>query len=335
MPPLDVYRVQGDDVRAIMTDETAIACTDAPVAIAPGETSTVTMAPWKYSLFGELGTYEIRLPDEIAQPTGSGAVATVPVRVELYEPGMTVKLFRTFITKPFLNFLVLIAGALPDHNLGIAIIVLTLLVKLLLFWPTQRSLEGQKKMQMLQPKLEQLKKQYEGDPKKLQEETVKLWKQEKVNPFQSCLPILLQFPILIGLFYVIRDGSTLELSREFLYSTSKDISWSFGTHFLWLDLRAPNKTFMPILLVALQFIQMRLTFAVASRKAKSEGKATSDAQQTQQKIMQYVLPLMIGVFAFQFPAAVALYWGVSTIFAIGQQMIVNREHLRLKTKIAE
>ena len=348
MPPFDVFRVTSpagggsEALEPLTTTDTAIPCEPTPVIAEQGE-ATVSLSPWKYSLFGELGFYEIRTPEEVlraqlpkAVEMGSGTtVVESSTRFEIHEPGTFVKLFRTFITKPFLNFLVFIASLLPDHNLGIAIIILTLVVKLLLFWPTQKSLEGQKKMQLLQPKLEQLKKQYEGDPKKLQEETVKLWKAEKVNPFQSCLPILLQFPILIGLFYVVRDGTVLELSRDFLYPMYDHLTWDFNTKFLWLDLRNPDIYVLPALLVILQFLQMKLTFAVASRKAKNEGKETPKGgqQEMQQKIMTYVLPIMIGVFAFQFPAAVALYWGVSTIFAIGQQMIVNREHLRLKTKL--
>lgn len=316
----------------LTTEDTAVPCEVVP-AIAPGDSADVSLAPWKYSLFDHNDTYELRLP---SSAVSSGSTVLMPsARFEMHEPGAFVKMFRTFITKPFLNFLVLVASALPDHNLGIAIIILTLVVKLLLFWPTQKSLEGQKKMQMLQPKLELLKQQHKGDPKKLQEETVKLWKTEKVNPFQSCLPILLQFPILIGLFYVIRDNTVLELSREYLYPMYDHLTWSFDTHFLGLDLRHPDIYVMPALLVVLQFIQMKLTFAVAKRKAHNEGKEApvSSQQKTQQMVMTYALPIMIGVFAFQFPAAVAIYWGVSTLFAIGQQMIVNREHLRLKTKL--
>jgi YidC/Oxa1 family membrane protein insertase len=69
--------------------------------------------------------------------------------------------------------------------------------------------------------------------------------------------------------------------------------------------------------------------AIQKRKSVKEGKVPPASQDTQQKVMQYVFPLMIGVFAFQFPAAVSLYWGVSTLFAIGQQLIVNREHLKV------
>jgi YidC/Oxa1 family membrane protein insertase len=184
-------------------------------------------------------------------------------------------------------------------------------------------------MQMLQPKLEELKKKYPNDPKKQQEETMKLWKEHNINPFSSCLPLVIQFPVLIGLLYVIRDATHLDLVRHLIYPVYQNLSWSFDTQFLWLDLLKPEWIVLPITLVVLQFLQMKLTFAIQKKKTKSDAAAPSASANMQQKVMLYALPIMIGVFALQFPAAVSLYWGVSTLFAIGQQMIVNREHLRV------
>ena len=162
---------------------------------------------------------------------------------------------------------------------------------------------------------------------------MKLWKEHKVNPFQSCLPMLVQFPVLIGLFYVIRDGSVLALSQHLIYGFYSHLSWTFGTQLLWLDLLKPDIYVMPAALVILQFLQMKLTFALHDRKKAKEKivgvgekkKEPMSPQKMQQNVMLYGLPIMIGVFAFQFPAAVSLYWGVSTLFGIGQQLVVNRK----------
>ena len=332
MPPVDVYRIENPGAaderrKALAATETVRPC--APLLAVPaGGEAQIDLAPWKYSLFGSYGTYEARLPADVKD--AEGKEWTVSARFSIYEPGPIVKAFRTFITKPFLNFLILSASFLPDRNLGIAIIVLTLLVKMLLFFPTQHAMEGQRKMQLLQPKLEALKKQCAGDSALLHRETMKLWKEHKVNPLQSFLPLLLQFPILIGLFYVIQDGVHLELARHLLYPAYRDLPWTFGMRFFFFDLTKPDWYVFPVLLVALQFLQMKLSFAQAKKKAAREGKesAPSKEQAMQQRIMLYALPVMVGVFAFQFPAAVSLYWGVSTLFAIGQQMIVNREKIR-------
>jgi YidC/Oxa1 family membrane protein insertase len=328
MPPFDVYRIQGTGAVQLKTTETALPCTATPL-IPAGDEATIDLASWKYSLFGQSGTYELRLKAaEGSDLQGSGTV--LQTRFEMHEPGTWAKIFRAFISKPFLNFLIFVASLLPDHNLGVGIILLTILVKLILFWPTQRALEGQKKMQLLQPKLEAVKKQYSDDPQKMQAETMRLWKEHGVNPVQSCLPILLQFPILIGLFYVVRDASVLATSQHLIYSFYDGLTWDFNPIFLWMDLTKPSWIFPP-LLVILQFLQMKLTFQIAKRKTLKDGKAPEidKAQQIQQQVMLYAMPLMIGFFAISFPAAVSLYWGVSTLFAIGQQMIVNREHLKV------
>lgn len=336
MPPLEVFAVQGEGTGAALipltTTETTLPCLPL-TEVDAGEQVNIDLGPWKYSLFSALRTYEVRVPPEAQLVSATGAAlpvaGTLSARFSISSPGAPTTLFRAFITKPFLNFLIFIASILPGHNLGVAIIILTLVVKFLLFIPTQHSLEGQKKMQKAQPHLDEIRRRYKDDPKRMQEETMRVWREHGINPFQSCLPLLIQLPVLIGVFYVVRDGSMLALSRHLIYPFYQHLDWTFGTTFLGLDLLQSNAFLFAPLLVALQFLQMKLTFALAKRKKdQADGnKPASDAdktQQIQQKMMLYGLPLMIGVFAFQFPAAVSLYWGVSTLFAIGQQIIVNR-----------
>ena len=326
MPPVDVFFGEGEQR---ITEETAIPC-ESLTEVAPGERATIDLAPWKYSLFGDYGAYEV----SIEIPVDSEEEPQIlTAGLEIYEPGSITKLFRTFITKPFLNFLILVASLLPDRNLGVAIIILTLVVKFALFFPTQHAMEGQKKLQQLQPKLNEIKKKHKDTPEQMNKEIMKLWKENNVNPMQSCLPMLIQFPILIGLFFVIRDGSILELSRHLVYVPYSDLSWGFGTMFLGLDLLEPSKFIFPPFLMVSQFVQMKMSFAIAEKKKQKDGKEEKkkkepSQQEMQQRMMLYGLPIMIGVFAFQFPAAVSLYWGVSTLFAIGQQVVVNRKDLR-------
>ena len=326
-PPVDIFRKDGNGVFVDVTPAEAIT-TCAPVpAVEPGKKVNFSLTPWKQALFAETGTVEFRLPGG-----GTGAVATVTMT----EPGLVTKAFRAFIMKPLLNALIFIASVLPHHSLGVAIIVLTLIVKILLYIPTQRSLEGQKKMQLLQPKIEEIRRAHKDDPVKVNQETMKLWKEHKINPFQSCLPLLVQFPVLFGLFYVVRDGVHLELSQYLIYPVYQHLDWGFNTQFLGLDLMNVYPWFFPPLLVLLQFLQMKLTFHIADKKKAQEiaKKTTPQAdtpQEVQQRIMLYVFPLMIGFIAFKMPAAVSLYWGISTLFAIAQQMIVNREHLSVRS----
>ncbi|MBT4119592.1 MAG: YidC/Oxa1 family membrane protein insertase [Candidatus Peribacter sp.] len=320
MPPVDVWKIEGETRTALTTQETALPCA-AVTSVAAGASVNVDLGPWKYSLFGDYGNYAVQLPGiEDEESTAEFSI---------YEAGMMTQIFRTFITKPLLNGLIFVASMTPGYNLGIAIIILTIIVKLILFVPTQHAMEGQRKMQAVQPKMDAMKAKYKDNPKKMQEETMKLWKENKVNPMQSCLPMLIQFPILIGLFFTIRDGSVLALSEHLLYPVYQNLSWDFGTQFLGMDLTLPNVTVMPILLVVMQFFQMKLSFAANKKKEEKSGtkkkKEAASQQEVQQKVMMYGLPLMIGFFAIKFPAAVSLYWAASTVFAVGQQVYVNRK----------
>ncbi len=337
MPPVKIFKILEDGTsKQLSASETIIPCKPLEF-VSAGDTATIDLSPWKYSLFfgsssnPEFGTYKAVLEagtgSLIADSTGQ-IFENVQVQFSTHEAGTITKIFRTFITKPILNLLIFIASFSPGYNLGIAIIIITLIIKLLLFFPTQHAMEGQRKLQKVQPQLDAIRKKHKNNPEKMNKEIMELWKREGVNPLQSCLPILIQFPILIGLFYTIRDGSVLELSSHLIYDPFQNLDWVWGTNFIGLNLLEPNFYFFPPFLVIIQFLQMKLSFAIAAKKkgdTKKKESSTPDAQQMQQRMMLYGLPLLIGFFAFSFPAAVSLYWAVSTVFAIGQQIVVNRK----------
>lgn len=324
--PFTVSRQSGDS-QVVLEPTGDIRCEQytLPASIKPGERKVIALAPWKYTLFNEPGVYTITYKDASAQ-------------LRMKEPNVFVDLFRTFIMKPLLNALILIASWLPGYSLGWAIIILTVIIKFILFIPTQSALKGQKKMQEIQPKIEALRKKHKNDPQALNMATLALWKTEKVNPFQSCAPLLVQFPVLLGLFFVIRDGINLNTTQHLVYDTFKNIDWTFGTQFLGLNLLEPNVVVLPILLVVLQFLQLKLSFSRVqnndakkdviditpkAKKKKDADNPMDNAQKMQQKLMLFGLPIMIGVFAIRFPAAVSVYWAVSTLFAVLQQLVVN------------
>jgi YidC/Oxa1 family membrane protein insertase len=316
------------DAKELIPNEHLLPCVDVPLLTA-NSTLRVPLSSWKYVLFSTTGTYRasFSLPPEIV-----GEEKEMPsIEFTITETGVFTNLFRTFITKPLLNSLVFIASWVPGHNLALAIVLLTLLIKLLLLIPNQHALKSQKKMQDMQPRLDEIKKKFPNDPKRVQEETVKLWKELKINPLESCLPTLLQLPILIGLFYVIRDGVHLATSRHLLYALYTTLPATYFSATLFgFDLLSPEKIFSPIALVLLQFVQMKMMMSKNKKKpneivVKPSGKQSWVPELDQQTILLYVMPLMIGYFALQFPLAVSLYWGVSTIFGIAQQWYVIKD----------
>jgi len=156
-------------------------------------------------------------------------------------------------------------------------------------------------------------------------------KKNNVSMFGSCLPLIIQMPFLIALYWVTRDGLG-ENTLSFLYSFQSGFDLAaVDTHFLGLNLLGPGAQFyfaLPLLLALTQFIQMKLALH-HSKKTQAQkpagDSAMADAMQSMNKMMPYFLPLMIGFFSLSLPAGVGIYWGTSTLFGIAQQFIVNRQ----------
>lgn len=189
-------------------------------------------------------------------------------------------------------------------NYGYSIILLTLLIRAILWWPTQKSYTSMKKMQTamnrMQPRLKTLKEIYKDNPQKLNEETMKLYKEYQINPMGGCLPMLLQMPIFFALYATLSGAVELK-----------------GAQFIWIwkDLSLKDPMYiLPVAMGLTMFIQNKMSNAPA---------ATPEAA-AQQKMMLYVMPIMLTVFAFVWPSGLLLYWVISNIVSIGQQVIINR-----------
>lgn len=175
---------------------------------------------------------------------------------------------------------------------GLSIILFTILVRLVLLPLTFAQIRSMQRMQALQPEVERIQKKYKDNPQKANEAIMKLWRENNVNPAAGCLPLLVQLPILYGLFAALRDFSS-------------------GA-FLWIpDLRLPDPFFaLPVLAGVTTYLQMT---------------TMASANQPQQRTMQVVMPVMVTVFAWSFPAGLALYWVTSNLFSIAQQLLTNRQ----------
>ena len=217
-----------------------------------------------------------------------------------------------------MDFLYQIFGWILFHlysfigSYGIAIIVFTILMKVLLLPLNIKQTKSMKDMQRLQPELQKLNKKYKNNKEKLNEETLKLYKTFKVNPAGGCLPLLLQFPILIGLYQTLLHPETW----VFVNGTITNIDMSF----LWMEsLSNPDPYYiLPILAALFTFITQKFTMA------SSPNTNPDDPNAKTQKIMLYVMPLMIGYISISMPAGVALYWVVQNIFTFVQQFIMMR-----------
>ncbi|MEG1500645.1 MAG: YidC/Oxa1 family membrane protein insertase, partial [Clostridiales bacterium] len=184
---------------------------------------------------------------------------------------------------------------IPSYAL--AIVLFTIIIKLVIYPLTVKQSRSMQTMQRIQPLMKELESKYKGTPEKYQQEMMKLYKQYKVNPFGGCLPMLIQFPILIALFNVL---------REFV-----PVNPEFYT-FLWLsDLSKPDNLYiLPVLAGIATFVQQYLMI-------------TNKQDQTQ-KIMLYMMPIMFGFFALKFPAGLTLYWITYSVVGTVQQYFINK-----------
>lgn len=191
-------------------------------------------------------------------------------------------------------------------SFGVAIILLTILVRLI-FWPlTHKSTVGMKKMQELQPKLKEIQAKFKDNPQRLQQETFALYREAKVNPMSSCLPMLIQIPVFIALFNVLRSAVELRYAG-----------------FLWIaDLSEPEALFaswFPFGGLNLLPILMAVTTALQSYFTPSAG------DKSQQRMMMVMMPLMMLFMFYSFPSALSLYWFLSNLFSIVQMWLIRRQ----------
>lgn len=255
-------------------------------------------------------------------------------------------IFNAIIVQPLLNLLIILYSIVPWHSFGLAVIAITIVVRAVL-WPLSgKALHSQKALKALQPEIDKIKKKHKGNPQELQKAMTELYKEKEINPFSSCLPTLLQLPILIGLYFVfikfkdpefikIVDAPTSFLAL--LYNFVKDIptvkgvidaGGSLNTSLLGVvDLAKPNIV-LAVLAGVTQFVQTKLM----------TPSTPQDSSQQMMAKMVYLFPVITIVISLSLPSALPLYWTVSTAVAAFQQYLIMHkevslfEHLGIKKK---
>jgi len=218
-------------------------------------------------------------------------------------------IFNHYIIYP-LSATIQYLAEMAAGSYGVAIILITLLIRLALLPLMMRQYRSQhqmrSKMAVLQPELKQLQEKYknktdDASKAKLQQETLALYQKHQVNPLAiGCLPMLLQIPILTGLYSAIR--LTPEMADH---------------SFLWFQLGSPD-IILPVLAAGVYFLQFKVT------QKQQPQTAASEAQQKQMAFIGYLMPIMMGIFAFTAPAAISLYWVVGGLFMIAQSYLANK-----------
>lgn len=214
--------------------------------------------------------------------------------------------FMTTVIRTFYEFTVTLG--FPSYAL--AIILLGIVVRILLFPLSLKQMKSTLGMSEVQPELKEIQKKYANNREKMNEEMQRLYKEYDINPVAGCLPILIQMPILYGLFRALREYQFTEYDS-----------------FLWIEhLNDKDPYFiLPIVLAAAMFIQQRFMMPKGSPMADNPS----------MKIMLYVMPFMMGFFALQFPSGLSVYWVTTTVLMIFQQLVMNKQRAKEMEKRAE
>ncbi|SET74991.1 YidC/Oxa1 family membrane protein insertase [Oceanobacillus limi] len=210
-------------------------------------------------------------------------------------------IWNSYFVYPLSWLITYFAELFTPVNFGLSIVLVTIIIRLALLPLNVKQLKSSKAMQDIQPELKELQQKYSSKDantqQKLQQETMALFQKHGVNPLAGCLPIFVQMPILIAIYHAIMRTTEIQ------------------THnFLWFELGAPDPYFiLPLIAGGATWLQQKLMMA-----------GSPAAQNPQMMVMLYVMPIMIGVFAIFFPAALALYWVVGNVFMVVQTIFIRK-----------
>ena len=222
-------------------------------------------------------------------------------------------LFNLILYQPLFNALVVLYQYLPGGDFGIAVIVLTILIRIVFYPAMLKSIKSQKAMQELQPELKRIQEEYKSDKEKQSKAMMELYQKKGMNPFGGCLPLLIQLPILLALYRVFWKGLQSE-QLSFLYSFVSSPG-QIDPFFLGvIDLSQPH-VLLALGAGILQFFQGKMI------SPKNQGKAAGQMVQMMQKQMIYFFPIITVLFLWQLPSAIGLYWMTTSVFTIIQQKI--------------
>lgn len=229
-------------------------------------------------------------------------------------------IWMNFFYEPLYNALVFLISHVPWSDVGIAVVVLTILVKIITFPLTQKSLKSQIKMREIEPEIESIKAQFPNKEEQARK-TFELYKKHNINPLSGCLVLIIQLPILIALYKVFYSGFTF---NETLMYSFVQYPEHLNTLFLGVIDIAKKSIVLAILAGITQFIQIRLSMPAYKQK-EGDTSFKGELMKSMNMQMRYVMPVFIAFIAYTTSGAIALYLVVNNIVSIVQEVIIKRK----------
>jgi YidC/Oxa1 family membrane protein insertase len=241
-------------------------------------------------------------------------------------------LFNELLYRPLFNSMVFFYDIIPGADLGIAIILTTLIVRVLMIPLYKASIKSQREITIIQPIIKELQVKYKDDKQKLSEELMKAYKEHNVNPFAGIVLLLVQLPILIAIYQVSLNLFKPE-TYPALYSFVTLPENGFNNmSFFSLNIAEPNNIILALLVGISQYYQIRLIMKRTQpkkvedkKKKKSDKPEAPDFATILNKQMLFLMPVLVTVFAYTLPASMSLYWITTTVFTIVQEFFLIRQ----------
>ncbi|MBX4198833.1 YidC/Oxa1 family membrane protein insertase [Candidatus Parcubacteria bacterium] len=231
-------------------------------------------------------------------------------------------LYHHFLVAPIYNVLVWLLNVLPFSDAGLAIIIITILVRLILFPLSKKAVTAQVEMQRIAPELENIKTKYQDDQEEQARRTLALYKERGVNPFSGILVLVIQLPVIFALYRIFLYTGFPKIDSTMLY-TFIHVPAQVSSVFLGLDL-TEKSAILALLAAVATFFQIRLATVNLPKKS---GKSSfgDDLAKNMQAQMKYFLPVLVFFIAYKISGVIALYWLTTNLFTIGQEIVVRRK----------
>ncbi|MEA3272568.1 MAG: YidC/Oxa1 family membrane protein insertase [Patescibacteria group bacterium] len=246
-----------------------------------------------------------------------------------------IQLFNTIFYEPIFNTLVWLYNVVPGYDIGVAIIILTIILKILLFPLNLQSLRSQKAMQDIQPKINEIKKRLKDKKDEMSKAIMQLYRSEKVNPFSSCLPLLIQLPFLIALYRVLLkalNSEGFEVLYPFIVNPGQINPIAFG----FVNLAEPHNIPLALLAGVAQFFQGKMMITSSPHKEAKKDPGSKDEAMlgSMNKQMLYFMPAITVFIGYSLPGGLILYWFVMNLLTIVQQwFFLKKKHNTNTTQI--
>ncbi|MDB5238231.1 MAG: 60 kDa inner rane insertion protein preprotein translocase subunit YidC [Candidatus Kaiserbacteria bacterium] len=232
-------------------------------------------------------------------------------------------LFHAVIYNPIYNALIFFIDLFPSHDAGIAVIIVTIIVRVILFPLSKRAIQAQMAMKKVAPEIEAIKARLKEKPAEQSAAIFALYKERNIRPFAGLLLMLIQLPILLGLYWAFTRAGLPVINGAILYSFVH-VPDVVNMHFLGLIDMSKRNIVLAFLAMIMQFIYTRLSMGPRGEKTAAEASFSNDMAKSFDLQARYVLPLIVGVIGVTIAAAATLYWVTSSAFMICQELVTGR-----------